>query len=113
MIVPEGQTHCYEPVGECIYCGDKSALGDEHIIPFGLGDTLILPDASCQACADITSRIERKVLRGFMHEARVVGSFPTRRKKERSKSVKTTLIHTDDATIEQELPVNKCQVPTL
>lgn len=107
MIVPEGQTHRYEPVGECIYCGDKSALSDEHIIPFGLGGTLILPDASCQACADITSRIERKVLRGFMHGARVVGNFPTRRKKERSKSVKTRLIHAGDATIEQELPVNK------
>jgi hypothetical protein len=56
----------YKPVGRCIYCGETAysendlnrKLGEEHIIPLSLGGTLILPEASCQKCEAITSRIE-------------------------------------------------------
>jgi hypothetical protein len=53
----------YAPVGRCIYCGDTVRLQDEHIIPEALGGRVVLPDASCPKCADVTSRFERIVAR--------------------------------------------------
>jgi hypothetical protein len=50
----------YGPVGRCIYCYDgTSILGNEHIIPFSLNGTHILPQASCLKCAEVTSQVER------------------------------------------------------
>jgi len=54
----------YEPVGTCIYCGAIEDLRDEHIIPQALNGDWILPNASCRACEAVTSKFERKVLRG-------------------------------------------------
>ncbi len=73
--------------GLCIYCGRTEDLTDEHVVPFGLGGNLVLPDASCSECNKITSAFERRVLRGFMEDARVAGGFPTRRPKERPTSI--------------------------
>jgi hypothetical protein len=73
----------YGPIGQCIYCGSKDDLSDEHIVPYGLNGNLILEKASCPACARNTSETELRVLRGFMHRARTVGRFRTRRPKER------------------------------
>jgi HNH endonuclease len=70
-------------VQACIYCGSTEDLTDEHIIPYGLGGDLVLPKASCRACATITSDFERRVQRGFMLEGRTAADFPTRRPKER------------------------------
>jgi hypothetical protein len=74
-------------VGCCIYCGATSELSDEHVIPFALAGNIILPDSSCRTCAKITSGFERRVLRGFMFNARVAGNYPTRRPKDRPKSL--------------------------
>ncbi len=73
-----------EPVGECIYCGCKAGLSEEHVVPFGLGGDYVLPLASCVNCAAKTSREELKVMRGFMGDARLVAKLPTRRKKLRA-----------------------------
>ena len=54
----------FQPVGRCIYCGSSESLSDEHVIPFGLGGTLILPKASCPSCAKITQAFEQRLLRG-------------------------------------------------
>ena len=75
-----------EPVGSCIYCGAVNELGDEHIVPYALGGRYELPESSCSRCAAITSAFERKVLRGFMLDARTTGGFPTRRPKKRPRS---------------------------
>jgi hypothetical protein len=61
--VGEAKRH-FQPVGQCIYCGRKDSLSDEHVIPFGLGGTLVLPKASCPSCADITKVFEQRLLRG-------------------------------------------------
>lgn len=54
-----------ESIGECIYCGAKGVeLRDEHIIPAGLSGTWTIPKANCDACAEIISLAELKVLRG-------------------------------------------------
>ena len=73
----------FPAAGSCIYCGATDGLSDEHIIPFGLGGNLILPDSSCPRCSAITSTFERSVLRGFMLPGRTVATLPTRRPKDR------------------------------
>lgn len=54
----------FQTVGQCIYCGSTESLSDEHVIPFGLGGTLILPKASCPSCAEVTKAFEQRLLRG-------------------------------------------------
>jgi len=76
-----------EPVGCCIYCGTTHELTDEHVIPLALAGNIILTNSSCHKCASITSDFERKVLRGFMLNARVAGKYPTRKPKKRPKTL--------------------------
>ena len=65
----------------CIYCGTLAQpLTDEHIIPFGLGGRLILPKASCNKCADVTSGPERYCQKVLFGEERVHLGLPSRRK---------------------------------
>lgn len=70
----------YQPYGKCIYCDAVDGLTDEHIVPFGLGGTLILPESSCARCAAETSRIERAILRGELRPVRVFRALQSRRK---------------------------------
>lgn len=72
-----------ESVGHCIYCGEVNDLTDEHVIPLSLGGNYVLDKSSRKRCAAITGKFEGGIARGFMYEARVAGSFPTRRPKER------------------------------
>lgn len=69
-----------DPIEQCIYCGKtEGAYTDEHVIPAGLDGTWTIPKASCNECQKITSRFEREVLRGFLHEPRIaMGSFTRR-----------------------------------
>lgn len=50
----------------------------EHIVPYGLGGTLELPEASCVRCAKETSRIERAILRGELRPVRVFRALKSR-----------------------------------
>ena len=93
-------------MGECVYCGAMGELCDEHIVPFGLGGNLVLPDASCPRCAKITSAFERRVLRGFMHRARNSGRFPTRRPRMRPNTHVVTLLR-DGEPVETEVPADQ------
>jgi hypothetical protein len=79
----------YPAVGRCIYCGAYSnKLQDEHIIPFGLaGNLLVLPKASCRTCASITGKIEHYCLRETLGNFRIKIGAPTRRPKERPKTI--------------------------
>lgn len=69
----------FRPVGKCIYCGATGALSREHIVPFALGGTAVLPEASCAACARLTSQVELQVLRGPMRAVRMLRRLPSRR----------------------------------
>jgi hypothetical protein len=51
-------------LNECIYCSSDSGLSDEHAIPFGLGGSILLKKASCEACRVETGRLEQRLLRG-------------------------------------------------
>ena len=70
----------YSPVWKCIYCGATESLGKEHILPFGLSGTAILPKASCQICAKITGDIEQKLLRGEFWPVRIYRDLKSRTK---------------------------------
>lgn len=89
----------FEPVGHCIYCSLTGDLSDEHVIPFGLDGNLILPAASCQRCAAITSRVERRVLHEMLGPFRSRLNLRTRRPKERRDSMPLE-IHSPDGSIE-------------
>jgi hypothetical protein len=49
----------YPPANRCIYCGDTNGpLGEEHIIPEGIGGRIILPRASCKECERKIGKVE-------------------------------------------------------
>lgn len=85
--LPKQTKKVYSPVGKCIYCGSTEELSLEHIIPFGLGGNLELPDASCRTCAKITSTFEHTCQRTMYGPLRLLYQLPSRRKKKRPKKL--------------------------
>jgi hypothetical protein len=82
LAYPKPQRKTYVPVGRCIYCGKGPSAGKlskEHIIPFGLSGTLILPQASCASCSKITCEIERFYLQRMIRDARIHLNLASRR----------------------------------
>jgi HNH endonuclease len=84
--------HYYPAVGKCIYCGETRLppgvprFGDEHIIPFSMGGTLILQEASCKRCEKVINRqIETPVTSQEWGDLRAKRKFPTRNKLKRKK----------------------------
>jgi hypothetical protein len=74
----------FSAVNYCIYCNATDVqLTDEHVIPFGLGGTVVLPKASCKACAGKTAALEQTIQRMILGSFRIRMGLPTRRKKER------------------------------
>ena len=72
----------YFNIGKCIYCGGAfDKLTDEHVIPFALGGTMVLHNASCEECRDITSRYERNPLNENWSEIRACLDYPSRKRK--------------------------------
>jgi hypothetical protein len=90
----------YMNIGKCIYCEDPSPpLTREHILPRGLGgneapdglsNTLVLNNASCQSCQNITKQIENACLVAMMGPGRAKLGL---RRKDRLQS--TTMAHVD------------------
>jgi hypothetical protein len=68
-------------IGECIYCGSRDGLSDEHSIPFALFGTATLKKATCKRCAVGTQRVEQRLLRDTFGQAREFLRFPTRKAK--------------------------------
>jgi hypothetical protein len=76
-----------QTIGRCIYCGtDDNRLSDEHIIPSALNGEWVLNAASCQKCADVTSHIELRLLRGELLPIRAKLALRTRRPEQRPSS---------------------------
>jgi len=79
-------------INKCIYCGSKILpLSNEHIIPYGLNGVHILKKASCENCANITSRIELSVLGVSFERQRILMGFRSRRKKPDNREFKTLI----------------------
>jgi hypothetical protein len=99
-----------------MYCGRADCvLNEEHIIPFSLGGTLILPRASCANCEKITHRFEGVVGREIFGKFRAKHNLPTRRQKERPTHFKVGTIrgtiHVPVAEHPTELFVYKFRPP--
>jgi hypothetical protein len=77
-------------VNQCIYCGAREDLRNEHVIPYSLGGRDELHRATCGPCADITSALELRVVRSpawwplrraldlSRHKKKQPSSFPAR-----------------------------------
>lgn len=97
----------YRPVGKCIYCHSTQNLTREHILPFGLSGTGVLPKSSCKECARITGEVELYVLRGPMRAVRVYLDLMSRsRHKNAPKKYPLTVVKSGKETI-VELPPNE------
>lgn len=69
-------------IGKCIYCGEeKEKLTKEHVIPYALGGTIILHNASCEECRRVTSQYERNPLSENWREVRAFLDYPSRKRK--------------------------------
>lgn len=88
-------------IGRCIYCGSTEDLTDEHIIPFGLQGQWVLENASCKACAKITSAFEHDILRNAWLSARAAIGIKTRHKKKRPGKFPLVLEKADGSTEER------------
>jgi hypothetical protein len=89
----------------CIYCGSRSDLRDEHVIPYGLEGEFVLRKASCKACADKTSRIELEVLRGSLLPARTALRMRTRRKSSRPATLSVIEVDTEGHRTSRQVAV--------
>ena len=96
-------------IGECIYCGSKTNLTKEHIVPYGLGcpGEWILHEGSCQGCARVTSAFERDVLKKYLMEPRAALGLPTCRKKNRPNRLDLQLLG-DGQSFTVSLPAGQC-----
>jgi hypothetical protein len=92
----------YRPVGRCIYCGSTDDLRREHILPFGLSGTAVLPQSTCEGCAKITGQTERTLLRGPMRAVRVYRGLRSRSKhKDAPKTYSLTIVKAGNEEIVQ------------
>ena len=98
-------------VGECIYCGSKENLTDEHAIPLALQGNRVLKDGSCLSCNAITTRFERFVARDSMKGIRAVLGMPSRRKQNRPTSLPLIIVRGEERH-EIQVPLED-SVPTL
>ena len=108
-ITAEGVIPTATRIGECVYCGSKTNLIKEHIMPYGLGcpSEWILYEGSCQRCAKITSAFERDVLKQYLIEPRAALGLPTYRKKNRPKRLDLQLFR-DGQSFTVSLPAEQC-----
>jgi hypothetical protein len=98
-------------VGRCIYCDETSPpLTREHVLPRGLGgddspecsDTpLVLRDASCARCQNITKRIEQDCLVPMMDYARA--RLGLKRKDRRPATMRAVVDLLDGTTEHREI----------
>ena len=109
-------THRYAPVGRCIYCGTTDLppgvrrFSDEHVVPLALNGGLVLPEASCRDCERIINKeIESPLLSAEWGHFRAKYGLPTRRPKNRSKTV--SLESRTGGYI--EIPANEYSAPVL
>jgi hypothetical protein len=94
--------------GACIYCGAHDVLlTDEHVIPLSLGGQHILEGASCQSCADVTTRFERDVARDMWGDARNSYNVQSRRKRQR----KTHTVLPDPANSSRRVKIPYAEYP--
>lgn len=94
------ETSCQLP--RCIYCGKTNVnLSDEHVIPMGLlpkaHPGLVLDNASCRDCCNITSDFERAILRKLWLPARAGLGLRSYRKRKIPREYPLTIVKNGQA----------------
>lgn len=98
----------FRPIGACIYCGrTDTPLSKEHIVAYGLGGVDVLPEASCAACRDLTSKFEGIVARDMFGNLRVKENYPTRHKERRPTELPAKYFNADGEPRLAKLLVSK------
>lgn len=94
-------------IGFCIYCGKNDCeLTDEHVAPEGLQGDVLLREASCKSCADLTGYSELRVSRGPLAIVRETQQLYGKRRSGKRPEKLTLEIRRRDWTIEKlVLPV--------
>lgn len=70
------------PFTHCIFCGSESGgepFTDEHAIPAALGGRLVLKNATCLACRDITCAFESRCINSMFQGLRMNYRFTSAR----------------------------------
>ncbi len=98
------RVHTYAPVGRCIYCGTVDVpLTKEHIIPEGIGGMLILPAASCQACAIEIGAFEGRCTGRLLRPARRILRLPQKHRGSKRKAKPETFsVRADGQSVDVE-----------
>ena len=92
-------------IGRCVYCGATDSLSDEHVVPYGLGGTLVLRKASCPRCALVTSKLEYDLLRGHWRAQRQFFGLPSRRSKEVVPDLDVVVVRANGDRVNASLPL--------
>jgi hypothetical protein len=101
-------------IGQCIYCGTKGDLTDEHTVPYSLNGAIKLKKASCKKCAEITSSFERSFTRSTLEVARDVMQYNTRRRNRRQQTYPVEVkIKGEIKTVEMPVDAYAALVPAL
>lgn len=113
MTMMQHQTHTSRPgvvgpIGKCIYGENHPSdhLSNEHVLPLGLSGGVILTNASCADCRDITSAFERSCLRWNFGTVRAHQDMPTRRPADRPTHGKLFVRHDEREEI-REVPLSE------
>src|ERR1700674_1825383 len=86
----------YLPVGLCIYCGKhEGEFSDEHIIPYALAGSSVLPESSCSQCATETGRFEQICCRLMFDPLRYSLKMPSRKGKKRRLELPLSFVDQD------------------
>lgn len=94
-------------VGQCIYCGSTEELSSEHVIPYGLGGNLVLHDSSCKSCADETSKLEGRLLRGHWWPYRQFLGLRSRRGGDSVQDLPVKIKRKDGTVLAATIPMAK------
>ena len=102
----------FPPLGSCIYCGQKVDLTTEHIIPESLGGSLEIPEASCAACASITTKFEQRFARNMYWPLRLKLGIKGKRHRRKKRPTHWNVC-VDDGITSQTFPVAIDDLPTM
>lgn len=71
----------YAPANMCLYCGTTDGkLTDEHVVPYAIGGTVVIPKASCSSCQTAVGKGEVMLARRTWLLRRAAHDFPSRSK---------------------------------
>jgi hypothetical protein len=101
----------YRPANKCIYCGCvTNDLRREHVIPYSLGGTFVLPRSSCATHAEVTSRFELTVARDMYGLDRAFSGAPSRKPGTHEKRLSRTLDVRGVKTTGEEVSISVKQI---